>query len=349
MECTVVSKNNRTSREPKKVNDNDLLTISANEYVTQHGKAVCGDALSEMPMRVSDQSLDLIITSPPYALVEQKSYGNESEETYGDWFMPFAHLFKRKLKPQGSLVINWGGAWRPKSPERSLYIYRLLLRLHDEVGLHLCQEFYWYNPAKLPAPIEWVNKKRIRVKDSIESIFWFSPGTNPKANNRNVLMQYSESMKRLLKTRKYNWGERPSGHVIGKKWDRNRRGAIPPNLILPEDALLEAGVAAGEPLPSNLLVQANTSSASEFYKECRKRNIPIHPARFPPIIPEFFIRFLSDEGDMVCDPFAGSNTTGALAETLNRRWLSIEIDREQFLASSLRFRRVRWLSNGKAL
>ena len=107
-------------------------------------------------------------------------------------------------------------------------------------------------------------------------------------------------------------------------------------------------MAAGELLPSNLLVQANTSSTSDFYKECRKRNIPIHPARFPPIIPEFFIRFLSDEGDTVCDPFAGSNTTGELAEILNRSWLSIEIDRQQFLASSLRFKNVRWLPSGKA-
>lgn len=311
-------------------------------YTTSYGRALCGNSLDTLSREIPDCSLDLIITSPPYALVEKKKYGNEDEAQYVEWFVPFARLFLNKLKPTGSLVLNLGGAWLPKSPERSLYIYRLLLRLSEaDLGFKLCQEFFWYNPAKLPAPIEWVNKERIRVKDAVEQVFWLGKTANPKANNANVLQQYSKSMERLIKTGHYNWGKRPSGHNVGKKWARDNGGAIPPNLILDEDAraILEASIRQD---PTNLLVESNTVSQGDFFERCREHNVNLHPARFPMIIPEFFIRFLTDEGDTVCDPFAGSNTTGYVAERLSRHWISTELDRDYFVASSLRFDSVEW-------
>jgi site-specific DNA-methyltransferase (cytosine-N4-specific) len=297
-----------------------------------------------MEAEVDDESLDLIVTSPPYALLQKKQYGNEDEENYVEWFLPFAQVFKRKLKPTGSLILNLGGAWMPGSPQRSLYIYRLLLRLCDkDVGYHFCQELYWYNPAKLPAPVQWVNKKRSRVKDAVEQIFWLSPTPEPKADNRDVLVEYSKSMERLIKTGKYNWGQRPSGHLVGKNWARDNGGAISSNLITDTDTrgLLDA-ILDEVRMPSNLLVESNTSSQGEFFERCRAEGIPVHPARFPPIIPEYFIRFLTDPGDLVCDPFAGSNTTGAVAEDLERRWISIELMPEYFEASAFRFPTVEW-------
>ena len=94
---------------------------------------------------------------------------------------------------------------------------------------HLAQEFYWLNPAKLPNPVQWTNINRERVKDAVEPIWWLSKSPHPKADNRKVLVPYSEHMQRLLKTGKYNSGLRPSGWNISEVWARDNGGAIPSN------------------------------------------------------------------------------------------------------------------------
>jgi site-specific DNA-methyltransferase (cytosine-N4-specific) len=282
-------------------------------YETSLGKAYCADGLDLLPA-LSDASVDLIVTSPPYALHFKKEYGNADQHEYVDWFLPFAREFKRILKPQGSFVLNVGGAWTPGAPLRSLYHFRLLLALTDQVGFNLCQEFFWYNPAKMPAPAEWVNVRRIRVKDSVEYIFWLSPSDCPKADNSKVLQPYSRDMKRLIK-RGIARTKRPSGHNIKPSFAENKGGSIPPNLI-------ECG---------------NNESNSRYIKRSKTQGKKIHPARFPAELPRFFIDFLSDPGDLVLDPFAGSNTTGAVAERLGRRWIAIEKDRQYAADSELRF------------
>jgi DNA modification methylase len=315
---------------------------TATGYRTDLGTAYLGNSLSALS-KVPDHSVDLILTSPPYALLTEKEYGNASEEQYVEWFTPFATLFKKKLKANGSFVLNLGGSWKENSPERSLYQYRLLLMLcGKEMGFHLCQDFYWFNPAKLPAPIEWVNRKRVRVKDSVEQIYWLSPTTNPYAKNDNVLVEYSKSMKRLIKTGKYNWGKRPSGHNMGRNWGKDNGGAIPPNLLLnhPADII---GITDDAGVPNNLLVESNTNSSDDFLRRSRELGYRLHPARFPRIIPEFFIRLLTKRNGIVCDPFAGSNTTGAMSEALGRKWISVEMNQDYFTASSLRFSEVKWI------
>ncbi len=195
----------------------------------------------------------------------------------------------------------------------STVVLRALLRFLEVGGLNLCQEFIWHNPARLPSPVQWVNVERIRVKDAFTRIWWMSLVDRPKADNRNVLREYSGSMKRLLDTSRYNAGRRPSEHVInGEAFKRNNGGAIPPNVI--DDAALLSAVLKG----------TNTRSVEQYQMFCRERDLPLHPARMPPDLVEFFVRFLTDDGDLVLDPFAGSNTTGAVAEQLGREWLSIE-------------------------
>jgi site-specific DNA-methyltransferase (cytosine-N4-specific) len=54
-------------------------------------------------------------------------------------------------------------------------------------------------------------------------------------------------------------------------------------------------------------------------------------------VPRFFIEMLTDQGDLVVDPFAGSNVTGQVAESLDRRWVAIEIDRDYLEGSAIRF------------
>ena len=285
-------------------------------YQTSWGAAFEGDSRGLMAS-LPDACVNLVLTSPPYALHFKKEYGNVDKSAYVDWFKPFAREIHRVLKPDGSFVLNIGGSYKPGSPTRSLYHFRLLLMLCDELRLHLAQECFWFNPAKLPSPAEWVNVRRVRVKDSIEYVWWLSKGAHPKADNRRVLADYSDDMLRLLK-RGYRAKQRPSGHIITDKF-KDRGGSIPPNVI----------------------VRGNNESNSDYIRRCDAAGSKPHPARFPAALPEFFIKFLTDEHDLVLDPFAGSNMTGAVAESLGRRWLGFEKERKYVSNSRLRFRAAR--------
>ena len=283
-------------------------------HQTDMGEMLWGDSRAHLFHGAKANSVDLIMTSPPFGLVRKKSYGNEDADEYCNWFRPFAEGFKRVLKDDGSLVIDIGGAWVPGRPTRSLYHFKLLVMLVEEYGFHLCQEHYWWNPAKLPTPAEWVNVRRVRVKDAVNSVWWLSKTPYPKANNRRILAPYSKSMKDLLKNG-YVSKLRPSGHDISTKFQKDNGGSVPPNL----------------------LAIANTESTSRYQEHCRDNNIPIHPARFPPQLPEYFIRFLTEPGDMVLDPFGGSCVTGAVAETLQRRWTCCEMSEEYLEGALARF------------
>lgn len=271
-------------------------------FSTKHGQIYQGDSLDFLHSKAAKKSVDLIVTSPPFGLVRKKSYGNEDADEYCDWFRPFAEGFKRVLKDSGSLVIDIGGAWKPAMPTRSLYHFELLIMLCRDYGFHLCQEHFSWNPSKLPTPAEWVNIRRVRVKDAVNCIWWLSLTPWPKANNRRVLAPYSESMLHLLKNG-YTAKLRPSGHDISDKFQRDNGGAVPPNL----------------------LAIANTESNGKYQDYCRQNDLEIHPARFPAQLPEYFIRMLTDKGDLVIDPFAGSCVTGMVAEVLERRWICIEL------------------------
>ncbi len=285
-------------------------------YVTQYGKAYLGDAL-ELLKCLPDESIDLVLTSPPFALQRQKEYGNRDQKEYVDWLLSFAPEVRRVLKNTGSFVIDLGGAYRKGRPVRSLYNYRVLVRMCDELKWNLAEEFFWYNPSKLPSPIEWVNKRKIRVKDAVNTVWWFSKADFPKADVEKVRVPYSDRMKLLLQNgeKYYSPKKRPSGHDIRRGFDADRGGAI----------------------PSNLLQIPNTESNSKYLRCCKIAGVGGHPARFPQKLPEFFIQFLTDEGDTVLDIFAGSNTTGAAAESLKRKWMALEIEQKYLAASAFRF------------
>lgn len=281
---------------------------------TKYGKIYHGDSLYLLHKVLPENSVDLIITSPPFGLTRPKAYGNKTEDQYIKWFRGFAKGFQRVLKPEGSLVIDIGGAWTKGEPTRSLYHFDLLMMLCKEFGFHLSQEHYWWNPSKLPTPVEWVNVQRCRVKDAVNCIWWLSPSTRPKANNIKVLSPYSDSMKKLLKSG-YNKSMRPSGHDISDKWKKDNGGAVPPNL----------------------LALANTESNSTYSKYCRDNGYTIHPARFPTGLPEYFIKFLTEPGDVVLDPFGGSCVTGEVAESLHRQWICCEMEEDYLKGATGRF------------
>jgi len=281
-------------------------------YHTKRGAAFLSDSLLGM-RKIPSDSIDLVLTSPPFALTRQKEYGNEPIERYLAWFLPFCEEIKRILKPDGSFVLDIGGAWIPGSPVRSMYHFEVAIALSRM--FKLAQDFYWYNPSRLPTPAEWVTVRRVRVKDAVNTVWWFGKTENPNSNNRRVLQPYSHSMKSLLK-KGYKAKLRPSGHDISDKFNRDNGGAI----------------------PSNLLTIANTESNSAYLRLCKSLAIKPHPARFPAKLVEFFVDFLLEDKDrLILDPFAGSNTTGSVAEQRGHRWISFETDVEYVRGSMVRF------------
>ena len=285
-------------------------------YRTPKGAQLAGDS-RELLQRLPDESIDLLITSPPFPLLRKKAYGNEDQTEYVDWLAEFAQLAHPKLKQTGSLVVDLGGAYRRGVPVRSLHQFRFVVKVVDEIGYHLAEEFYWYNPSKLPSPIEWVNKRKIRAKDSVNTVWWLAKTEWPKADVSQVRVPYSGRMKKLLEDpgRFYAAGERPSQHLISDRFGKDNGGAI----------------------PSNLLPIANTDSNSYYIRTARELGITSHPARFPEALPQFFIQMLTSEDDLVLDIFSGSNTTGSVAQREGRRWLAFEADREYAALSLLRF------------
>jgi DNA modification methylase len=301
--------------------------LKASPYFrAKYGAAYLGDSLDVLRSLPTGQ-VNLVVTSPPYALHFKKEYGNKSKKEYVEWFLPFAREIYRILSDDGSFVLNIGGSYNPGTPTRSLYHFKLLIALVEEIGFHLAQECFWYNPAKMPVPAEWVTVRRIRVRDSVEYVWWLSKTPWPKASNLSVLKEYSEDMIRLNRNG-VRGAVRPSGHVIRDSFDKiDAGGAIPTNVT--EGELMD--------VPESMLKMGNNAANDAYTKQCKENGVKIHPARFPALLPKFFIKLLTDANDLVVDPFAGSNTTGAVAESLKRRWIASEAVEEYLKASTFRF------------
>lgn len=285
-------------------------------YKTKFGESFVGNSLDLMKS-MDEGSVDLVVTSPPFALLRKKEYGNKDQDEYVEWLTNFGHEVYRILKDTGSFVLDLGGAYKKGRPVRSLYNFKVLIAMCEKCNFNLAEEFFWHNPSKLPSPIEWVNKRKIRVKDSVNTVWWLSKTDFPKADVKKVLKPYSERMKKLLDDPEkfYKAKNRPSGHNISKSFGKGNGGAIPPNLLQ---------------IP-------NSNSNSQYMRHCKHFGIKRHPARFPIKLPLFFINFLTDPGDVVLDIFAGSNTTGEIAEKKGRNWIACDTNREYVAASAFRF------------
>jgi site-specific DNA-methyltransferase (cytosine-N4-specific) len=303
----------------------ELLPNLKPYYSTDYGSAYKSDSrtvLKEIP----DKSVNMVFTSPPYALHFKKEYGNVEKSDYVEWFLSFAQEIYRVLADDGSFILNIGGSYNQGFPTRSIYHFKLLIALVEKIGFHLAQECFWYNPAKMAAPAEWVTVRRIRIRDSVEYVWWLSRTPWPKSDNRRVLKPYSRDMIRLNQ-KGVRPTTRPSGYNITSSFDTiEAGGSIPPNVIEMDNDVA-----------SDMLKFGNNASNDTYTRMCKEEGIKIHPARFPAALPSFFIKMLTNEDDVIIDPFAGSNTTGAVAEGLQRRWLAIESVEEYLKGSQFRF------------
>ena len=240
-------------------------------FTTEHGVALYGHA-EDAVGHINDNSVQLILTSPPYPLIREKEYGNVQADEYIEWFLGLAKDWPRKLTSTGSIVLNLADVWERGRPSLSLYQERLLLRLVDDLGLRLCARYAWLNPSKMPAPAEWVTVRKVRVKPSLEQVYWLSPHDHPYADNRQVLRPYSDSMKARLAAGGEKRANRPSGYQLAE-------GAF--------------GADNGGSIPDNLIVAAGTESNSTYIRACKEHGIPVHPARFPASVPEHFVRLFN--------------------------------------------------------
>ena len=288
------------------------------------------DALDSPLLANERGKVNLIVTSPPFPLVRKKKYGNETGEEYLEWLKSLAPRFADLLAPDGSIVIEVGNAWEEGSPVMSTLPLEALLAFKRAADLHLCQHVICHNPARLPSPAAWVNVKRIRLKDSYTHVWWMSRVKEPKADNRRVLTPYGADMLNLLKKQKYNAGRRPSGHVISETgFLKNHGGAISANVVeLSGD---------DSKIPSALVRFAGTGWDATYRDYCAELGLEAHPARMQAELAGFFIEFLTTSDDLVLDPFAGSNTTGAVAEQLGRNWIGVEAREDYVRGSRARF------------
>ena len=315
-----------------------LLPKNCVAYERNGGIYFLGDSaqlLASKDFAALKGKVNLILTSPPYPLNNKKSYGNLTGDKYLEWFTSLAPVFSDLLAEDGSIVIEIGNAWEPGRPVQSLLHLESLLGFvrHKDAGLRLIQQFVCYNPSRLPSPAQWVTVNRIRTVDSFTHVWWLAKTDFPKGDNSKVLRPYSKSMKSLLRRGRYNAGRRPSEHVIsGSSFLNDQGGSIAHNMFE-----MDALDAEREVRLPNVFSMANSASNDYFHRECKKRGITPHPARMPMGLASFFIEFLTDKGDLVLDPFAGSNTTGYSAAVAARNWVGIDAQDTYVEQSLIRF------------
>jgi len=268
---------------------------------------LCGDCLKIMS-EMDEESIDMVFTSPPYA-DQKKDYGDVVRKIkpveYVDWFIPIARNIYRVLKPSGSFVLNINDKLDGKY--QSLYVFKLIIALCEDVGFHLVRDYIWYNPATPPNVFS--RGTMGRTKKSHEYCFWFSKSEQWTFNMEPIRKPYSKDMQRFLDGKGHGVraeNTRPSRHNfdLSHPWP-NKGGSD----------------------PGSVIVIGNTSSNDRFQKLCKEQKIR-HPARFPQKLVEFFILAGTEEGDIVLDPFAGSGTTAVVAAKNKRNWRCIDVNKE---------------------
>lgn len=289
-------------------------------FSTRLGLALWGDCV-DIFSRL-DQPIMACLTSPPYPLAKARAYGGPTEAEYVDFLTAALEPIVALLAPEGSICLNLGqDVFQPGLPSRSLYIERVTLALHDRLGLSLMDRLVWHNPSRPPGPIAWASKKRVQLNTAYDPVLWFSPDPlRVKADNRRVLEPHTASHLRLIaaggEQRCASYGD--GAHTLSPgRYRQETPGRIPRNVI-----------SRGH----------RCKDTDAYRRDAQGLGLPVHGAMQPLSIPDFLIRFLTEPGDLVVDPFGGSCTTGMAAERLGRRWVVAEQIMDFLRAGGERFR-----------
>lgn len=271
------------------------------------GIALWGDAAAVAAV-LPEQFVSLMVTSPPYPLLTPKSYGNVAEREFVEWYLQYVKQYIRILKPTGSLILNLGPAYMKGQPVLSSYVQRLHLGLIDELGLHYAGHMYAHNQGKLPTT-NWVTREKIRIKNVLEDVIWYSLNPNPYINKDELKEPYSESYLAVLNKGGYPKAKRPCGQEL-THFKEDKGGKLIGNLL-----------------------KANTVSRDPYFKFCREVGLQTHPARFSGMLVEKLIRLFSKPGDVTADLMGGSGMVMEKSLELNRKCVIGETSLNYILGS----------------
>jgi DNA modification methylase len=295
------------------------INVSVVGFSTHLGIAILSSC--EKFFAAIDSPITLVVTSPPYPLASARKYGGPTEPEYVDWICKTLEPIVRNLVPGGSLCLNVSNEiFLPGSPARSLYRERLVLALHDRLGLFKMDELVWHNASKAPGPYQYASKARTQLNAAYEPIYWLT--NDPllvKSDNRRVLQPHTQKQLALIE----QGGEQREGTFSDGAY-RVKHGSF--------------GNETKGSIPRNVLAYGHCCAAQLAYKKSARENgLPVHGAPMPLKLAKFLIEFLSKPGDLVADPFGGSFTTADAAEQLGRRWMSTDCMLEYVLGGASRF------------
>jgi len=288
-------------------------------FSTKLGLSIWGDC--RKVFAAIDDPIHLCLTSPPYCLAQPRAYGNPSQSEYVDFICEALEPIVRNLVPGGSICLNVSNdIFVSGSPARSLYRERLVLALHDRLGLHKMDELIWLNPSKAPGPIAWASKKRVQLNVAFEPIYWLTNDPHRvRSDNRRVLQPHSKDHLKLIaaggETRDARYGD-GSNRISKGSFGNATAGKIPRNVIT-------SGHRCARQTPAR--------------NAARDAGLPVHGAAMPFAVADFLVKFLTVKDDLVVDPFAGYFTTAEAAESNGCRWLGTDLHHEYGYAGSYRF------------
>ncbi|MBK4736151.1 site-specific DNA-methyltransferase [Noviherbaspirillum pedocola] len=296
-----------------------LPQYSVLAFSTKLGLAILGSCDSVFSRL--DIPISLIVSSPPFPLANPRNYGNVSEKEFVDWITRALEPVIKRLVPGASVCLEISpNIYMPRSPARSMYCERLLLALHDRLGLELMDRLVWENTSAPPSPVQWASKRRVQLTATYSFVFWLSnDAQRVKSDNRRVLQPHTERHARLIE----GGGERRTGSFAGGAY-RIRPGSF--------------GNETAGTIPRNIIrLSHNCADQNTYKRRMRDMGLPPHTAPMPLALPKFLIELLTEKEDVVADPFFGSGTTGRAAESLSRRWVGTEIAVESIRGASTRF------------
>ena len=249
-------------------------------------KLLQGDS-SNILKQLKDNSIDLIVTSPPYADRRKQTYGGVKPEKYVEWFLPISKELLRVLKPTGTFILNIKE--KAEKGERHTYVIELILALRQQ-GWFWTEEFIWHKKNSYPG--KWPN----RFRDSWERLLQF--------NKEKKFNMYQDTVKIPVG----DWAKKRLNKL--SKTDKERDNAKNGSGF---GKNVSNWVGRETVYPTNVLHLAT---------ECNNKQ---HSATFPSSLPEWFIKLFTKENDWVLDPFVGSGTTIEVASKMNRNSIGIDI------------------------